>query len=79
MKDLLEILAFLALGVLLTLACGVGLAFTVAAPTCHASTASMNIESRWGLLEGCLVEVEPGNWIPLENYQYVEAEVRPAD
>lgn len=51
----------------------------VSQPTCYAETADMDIEGRWSFWAGCQVEAEPGNWIPLKHYQYVKAEVRPAD
>lgn len=38
--------------------------------TCNAKTADIGFDHRWDIMSGCMVEVEPGQWIPLENYYF---------
>lgn len=37
---------------------------------CLAKTSEMGFQSRWGVVMGCQIEVEPGQWIPLESYYF---------
>lgn len=37
--------------------------------TCEAKARAMGKNHEWGLLQGCMIEVEKGRWVPLENYR----------
>ena len=37
---------------------------------CNAKTKDMGFNSRFGILSGCQIEVNPGQWIPLESYYF---------
>lgn len=41
-------------------------------PICQEKTENINLDSRWSFWGGCQVEIEPGRWIPLDNWYYVE-------
>lgn len=37
---------------------------------CQAKTSGMGFPHRWGPLMGCQIEVNPGQWIPLDSYYF---------
>lgn len=37
---------------------------------CFERTENMGFDSRWSLLGGCQIEVNAGQWIPLESYYF---------
>lgn len=39
---------------------------------CSVKAEQMQMESHWGFWEGCMIEVQPGKWIPLDSYYYKE-------
>ena len=62
------------LGVLLVILFCCGSFVTVGESlSCHGKARDLDLNSRWLLIGGCQVEVEPGRWIPLENYRWMEA------
>lgn len=38
--------------------------------TCSAKTINIGFAHRWSLLGSCQIEVNPNQWIPLENYYF---------
>ena len=38
--------------------------------TCEARTAHIGFDHKFGIWSGCLIEVENGQWIPLDNYYF---------
>jgi len=36
---------------------------------CHSRAERMGLTCSYGPLQGCMVEVSPGKWIPLESYR----------
>jgi hypothetical protein len=74
MSDLLEF----AMICILVLACcigiGAGIYAIVSPPSCNAATQEIGFPHKWGFWSGCMIEVEEGQWIPLENYRYFEGE-----
>jgi len=36
---------------------------------CNAQTASIGFAHKWEFFAGCLIEIEEGIWIPLENWR----------
>ena len=41
--------------------------------SCNATARAMHVPARWSLLTSCMIEYEPGKWVPLENYRGVHA------
>lgn len=37
---------------------------------CAAKTEAIGFASRWNILAGCRIEVQPGQWIPLDSYYF---------
>ena len=39
--------------------------------TCEAKARAMHCSCDWGLLQGCMIEPDPGSneWVPLENFR----------
>lgn len=37
---------------------------------CYAKTQQMGFEVKYTYWSGCLIEVTPGQWIPLDNYYF---------
>lgn len=48
----------------------VKLMWYVSARECAAKTQYMGFESRWDRWSGCQIEVNPGQWIPLDSYYF---------
>lgn len=76
MRDILEAVVVL-LGALLIAGALVGvliigLAYTFGPPFCRAPAEKMGIDHDWGFWSGCMVEIEPGKWVPLETYRLTE-------
>lgn len=38
--------------------------------SCDAKTADIGYANRWGIMQGCQIEVEAGRWIPLDAYYW---------
>ncbi len=52
------------------LVCIVGGSIAMDTATCSAKTADIGFNHQWSFWGGCLIEVQPGQWIPLENYYF---------
>ena len=39
---------------------------------CHQATKDIGLNSRWFLIGGCQIEIEPDRWIPLRSYRWIE-------
>jgi prepilin-type N-terminal cleavage/methylation domain-containing protein len=37
--------------------------------TCSAKGKAMGLRTDWGPIQGCIIEHEPGQWVPLENFR----------
>ena len=70
-EDWKEVIILLSLLLLALFCCG---GTTIAGETlsCHGRTSDLDFDSRWLLVGGCQIEVEPDKWIPLENYRWME-------
>ena len=42
--------------------------------TCDSVTTKMGVRGAYKVETGCMIEAQPGQWIPLENYRYTEGE-----
>jgi len=40
--------------------------------TCHNQAYEMNVESKFGMTLGCMVQMESGQWIPINHHRIVE-------
>lgn len=47
-----------------------GIAYFMGAKTCSAQTQNIGFESKYGFFSGCMIEIEPEIWIPLDNYRF---------
>jgi hypothetical protein len=36
---------------------------------CQSQAKLMKMPSSWGFVQGCMIEVKPGQWVPLKNYR----------
>lgn len=43
---------------------------------CNSRAQMMQMNSRWGLFTGCMVEVNPGQFIPINSYRYDDQQQR---
>ena len=66
MSDDLRVVLFF-LGIFLCIAAGV---VTVEKASCNAKTEEIGFAARWSVMAGCRIEVEPGQWIPLDSYYF---------
>lgn len=46
--------------------------YLISKPECEANTAHIGYPHNWSFWGGCQIEVTPGQWIPLDNYQYID-------
>lgn len=37
--------------------------------TCKQQSSLMGVRYDWGILQGCMIEPKPGQWVPLKNYR----------
>ena len=44
----------------------------VGPPICNHAAAEIGFSHRWDIWSGCMIEVQEGQWIPLDNYRWVE-------
>ena len=49
-----------------------GLATWADATACRSKAGAMGKPYTWGPLQGCMIQVRPGFWLPLENYRGIE-------
>lgn len=56
--------------VLLITSCAVGLGIGLDWVACNAKTSQIGFPAKYSIFGGCLVEVKPSQWIPLENYYF---------
>ena len=47
----------------------IGWAIIAPSYTCRAKAEVMGMKSSWGFVQGCMIEVKPGQWVPLSNYR----------
>jgi len=40
--------------------------------TCAAKSKQMGKHYDFGYIQGCLIEAQPGQWVPLQNYRVIE-------
>ena len=66
MKDLIITILIL----LLVITLFVGITALTESATCYSQTRDIGFAHRWGLMSGCMIEVNPGQWIPLDNYYF---------
>lgn len=67
-NNVIEWLGFLLI-LLLAFSVFVGVYAITDSLMCNAKTADIGFPHSWGLVSGCLIETEPGIWIPLENWR----------
>lgn len=46
-----------------------GIVCAIERGTCVAKAKAMGFECSWGPFQGCMIETEPGKWVPLANYR----------
>lgn len=47
----------------------VTVSFIKSSDTCERQAKRMNMRYYWNHMEGCMIEVKPGQWVPLKNYR----------
>lgn len=57
-----------AVGVALSVAIWGG-TFYLAAASCASQAEKMGFRHDWGIMQGCMIEPKPGQWVPLKNYR----------
>lgn len=40
--------------------------------SCHSQGKIMKLPTQWGIPEGCMVEHQPGKWVPMDRYRVVD-------
>lgn len=61
----------LLIGTMLLLALCAGISYVLGEIPCEAKADMMKLPHQYGLLEGCMVEVD-GRWRPLESYRVID-------
>jgi len=56
--------------IIIALALLFGGAMAIGHAVCVAKTAEIGFASKWSILGDCRVEVQPGQWIPLDSYYF---------
>lgn len=56
--------------VLIAISLLLGIWFYLDFQICTHKTYSIGTNARWGPFAGCQIQVQPGIWIPLDNYRY---------
>lgn len=56
--------------VIILIIAAVGVVMWLDNASCAAKTEYIGFDSRWSVLGGCQIEVETGQWIPLESYYF---------
>ena len=64
-KDI-AIAAFFAIAIFVAI---FGASFYLAAASCASQAAKMGFRYEWGAMQGCMIEPQPGKWVPLRNYR----------
>jgi hypothetical protein len=57
---------------ILIVACLFGGVLMVDNASCDAQTSDMGFPHKWGIMSGCMIEPNEGQWIPLENWRLFE-------
>jgi hypothetical protein len=65
-RDILIYIGICAVLLAALFACTMGVSFV----ECTAKTENIGFASDWGPFSGCRIEVESGQWIPLESYYF---------
>jgi hypothetical protein len=55
----------------LVLACLFGGFIALDVVTCNAQTVNIGMDHHWGLWSGCMIETNPDEWTPLDNYRFM--------
>jgi hypothetical protein len=66
-----EIVIF-CLVIVLLFACMMGGAAAWSNADCSAKTENIGFAHKWGFFSGCMIEAQPEQWIPLENWRMFE-------
>lgn len=40
--------------------------------SCHSQARLMGFNADWGFTTGCMIEVTPGQWVPLRSYRVID-------
>lgn len=72
MRDYLEIIVVLLTILAIAVGLALGLNVLIGQSSCKAMAADIGYPHLWSFWSGCMIEVNPGQWIPLENYRYFE-------
>jgi hypothetical protein len=40
---------------------------------CKQRSSLMGVRYDWGVLQGCMIELKPGQWVPLKNYRVMQS------
>lgn len=46
-----------------------GAAYYLASSSCESQAEKMGFRHDWGAMQGCMIELKPGQWVPLGNYR----------
>lgn len=68
----IQVILVIALVVSIFVGLGVGLANALGPSSCNNATDQIGHPHQWTFWGGCKIEVEDGQWVPLENYEYVD-------
>jgi hypothetical protein len=62
----------LAIAIIVLILCGALFWFIISAWTCYARWEKSGLRCEWGPIQGCLVELPNGKWIPDDRYREIE-------
>lgn len=71
MNDWEDLLVFGGVGVLGLLFL-FGLAAWADSASCRSKWEASNMQSRWSIMTGCVIQQKDGTWIPAENYREMQ-------
>lgn len=62
-------LTLIELAIVAAIICILALTLYMPAQSCAKQAKKMGMNHDWELVQGCMVEVKPGQWVPLHNYR----------
>ncbi len=75
LDDIFIIFKFALVIVILIIIMGVGVNY-LCEKECSSKSSMMNLNHKYGFVMGCLVEVEPNKWYPIESVHYIERKTK---
>jgi len=60
---------FFGFGVIVVIVAITGVLYILESITCSNKAGIMGMRHNYGMLQGCMIEHQPGKWVPLKNYR----------